>query len=532
MMPSGQMKPLVYTIVGMQPVTDQPSSTTTRSVDASAAPRVADMKTIVPAPVSVSPGQQPYRITDATAIRAEAGSAAATRIAERLADWLRPATGFPLPVGGEQGEIALLLSGADAELGDEGYQLDVTAEGITIRANAPAGLCNGVQTLRQLLPAEVESAAVRPGPWLVPGGRVVDRPRYAYRGVMLDVARHFFAVEDVCRFIDEIARYKINHLHLHLSDDQGWRIAIDSWPRLAEHGGRTAVGDEPGGYYTQQDYRRIVDHAGERNITVVPEIDTPGHVNAALAAYPELNRDERAPEPYTGIEVGFSSLCVDKEITYRFLDEVLGELAALTPGPYLHLGGDEAQSTTDADYQTFVDRLGPIVARHGKTLLAWHELGKAQPDPSTVLQFWGVARADPDTAAAAARGHKIIMSPATQTYLDQKYDEHTELGLKWAGYIEVRDAYDWDPARFLTDVPESAILGVEAPLWSETATTLADLEYLTFPRLPAIAELGWSPAETHDWPAFRDRLAAHGPRWRAMGLAFHRSPQIPWPADE
>jgi hexosaminidase len=251
-------------------------------------------------------------------------------------------------------------------------------------------------------------------------------------------------------------------------------------------------------------------------------------VNAALASYPELTEDGQAPELYTGIEVGFSTLSVHREVTYRFLDEVLAELAELTPGPYLHIGGDEAQSTTETDYQTFADRAVPLVGKHGKTAITWHELARTNPLADTILQFWGTSGDAPETIAAVKRGNKLIMSPANRAYLDQKYTEDTELGLKWAAYIEVADAYDWDPATYLADVDDSAILGVEAPLWSETITNTDAMDFLAYPRLPAIAEIAWSPKETHDWADFRARLATHGPRWERQGIAFHRSPDVPW----
>jgi hexosaminidase len=346
---------------------------------------------------------------------------------------------------------------------------------------------------------------------------------------MLDVARHFFPVSVVERYIDELALYKVNRLHLHLSDDQGWRIAINSWPNLAIYGGSTQVGGGTGGYYTQDQYREIVAYAASRYITIVPEIDMPGHTNAALASYPELNCDGVAPKLYTGTKVGFSSLCVSKEITYTFLDQVLGEIAAMTTGPYLHIGGDEANSTTDADYAMFIDRAQRIVASHGKTVVGWHDVVHAPLLASTVAQSWGTTTTDAAVAAAAQNGTKVIMSPANRTYLDMKYSPRTRLGLRWAGYIDVQTAYGWDPGAYLSGVGEASVLGVEAPLWTETIQTLADIEYMAFPRLPAIAELGWSPASTHDWTAFSTRLGAQGPRWRVMGINYYQSKQVTWP---
>ncbi|MDQ1708850.1 MAG: hexosaminidase, partial [Frankiaceae bacterium] len=401
---------------------------------------------------------------------------------------------------------------------------------IVVRANQTAGLVNGLQTLHQLLPYPADSTTVQPGPWPVTGGHIVDYPRYSYRGAMLDVARHFFDVATVQRYLDQIALYKVNVLHLHLSDDQGWRIVIDSWPNLAAHGGSTAVGGDPGGFYTKADYQQIVAYAAARNITIVPEIDLPGHTNAALSSYAELNCDGVAPPLYTGTNVGFSSLCTSKEITYTFIDQVIGEIAALTPGPYIHIGGDEAQSTQPADYAAFINRAQQIVAAHGKTVIGWHDIVNATLLPSTIAQFWGTTTRDSAVAAAAQNGTSIIMSPANRAYLDMKYNSRTTLGQKWAGFIDVKTAYGWDPGSYVTGVPASAVRGVEAPLWTETIRTRADMDYMAFPRLPALAELGWSPYSTHDWTAFKQRLGAQGPRWRVQGLGYFHSTQISWPA--
>ena len=486
---------------------------------------------IVPAPVQVSPRPgTAYQLGAHTLIHTHPGSAAARRVGEYLADVLRPSTGYRLPVvpGASTRGITLLLAGADPSVGAEGYQLDVTRSGVLVRARTAAGLFAGVQTLRQLLPARVEAKTRQRGPFTVPGGRVLDHPRYAHRGAMLDVARHFFSVDEVKRYIDQIALYKINRLHLHLSDDQGCRIAIDSWPRLATYGGSTEVGGGPGGYYTQEQYRELVAYAASRHITVIPEIDLPGHTNAALSSYPELNCDGVAPPLYTGIEVGFSSLCIDKEITYRFVEDVLREVAALTPGQYVHIGGDEAHATADPDYDRFMDRVLPLVSKYGKTATGWHEFVKSGPPVEAVPQFWGTRTTAPDVVEAAARGSRIVLSPASKAYLDMKYDANTPLGLSWAGYTDVRDAYDWNPGAYVEGLPAEAVRGVEAPLWSETLTNSADIEFMAFPRLPAIAELGWSPWSTHDWEGFKVRLAAQADRWRVMGVNFHPAPEVPW----
>jgi hexosaminidase len=335
-------------------------------------------------------------------------------------------------------------------------------------------------------------------------------------------------VEEVERYIDQLALYKINYLHLHLTDDQGWRLAIDGRPRLTSRGGSTQVGGGEGGYYSKADYRQIVRHAASRFLTVVPEIDMPGHTTAALASYADLNCDGAARPLYTGIRVGFSSLCVRKAATASFVQDVLRQVAALTPGPYVHIGGDEARATGRADYVTFLRRAQATVRRYGKTVIGWHQLADADPAPDAVLQYWGTQGDEASVAAAARAGNKLILSPANHAYLDMKYTPQTALGQTWAGCTDVRRAYDWDPAHFVRGAPASAVLGVEAPLWTETVATASDLDFMAFPRLPAIAELGWSPAASHSWTSFSGRLAAQAPRWSAMGIDYYRSSQVPW----
>ncbi|MGQ5262475.1 beta-N-acetylhexosaminidase [Micromonospora sp. ZYX-F-536] len=496
-------------------------------------PAPARLADVVPAPQRVVPDPAEDWLLPADAVIVASADPAAQAVADQLAELLRPATGYPLPVTDAArptpaGGIALALTD-DEGLGTEGYRLVVTRAGVSITAFTATGLFHGAQTLRQLLPPAIESPVPVAERWVLPGGVIADRPRFPYRGAMLDVARHFFAVEDVLRVVDHLARYKLNHLHLHLTDDQGWRIAVDSWPRLATVGGATEVGEGPGGHYTKADYRRIVEYAAARHITVVPEIDLPGHTHAALVAYPQLAPDKVAPVPYTGTEVGFSYVDPADERTYDFVADVLGEVAALTPGPWLHIGGDEAFKVKGEVYTDFVERVQRIVADTGRTVVGWHQLAPAAHVDGRVLQWWGTNGEDPTTAEAVRRGARLIVSPGNHAYLDMKYAPDTPIGQDWAGLIDVRRAYDWDPGSHVTDVPEEAVLGVEAPLWTESVTSLAEIEFMLLPRLPAIAELGWSPRATHDWDGFRDRLAGQGPRWATAGISFHHAPEIPWP---
>lgn len=492
---------------------------------------------IIPAPerVSSSPGAV-FRIDSLTpvAIQLTGGataqdSADAARIGDELTAMLgeraRPAARLltaadTVPVHG----IVLRLDPEAARgLGGEGYDLVVTSDAVRITAPAAAGLFYGVQSFRQLLPTAVEHRAAYRRTLFARPVHVTDAPRYAWRGAMLDVSRHFLGVEDVKRFIDVMALYKLNRLHLHLSDDQGWRIEIKSWPNLARHGGSTEVGGGPGGFYTQDDLRELVAYARTRYIEVVPEIDVPGHTNAALSSYPELNCDSVAPPPYTGIRVGFSAVCVTREETYRFLADVVREIGAIT-GPWFHIGGDEVERLTHPQYLQFVARAQAIVRGAGKTMIGWGEVAPAALDSTTIVQHW---RKD-SSFVHAARGGRIIVSAAPKMYLDMKYDSTTILGLQWAGRIEVRDSYDWDPGAYLAGVSADAILGVEAPLWSETLEKREDFEFMAFPRLAAVAEVGWTAHRQRDWDDFRARLAQHGPRLTALGVNYYRSPQIPW----
>src|SRR5262249_37087095 len=300
------------------------------------------------------------------------------------------------------------------------YELTIQPDGVTIAAREPAGLFYGVQTLRLLLPPFVEFRGVRPDkarPVAAPSARIVDRPRFAWRGAMLDVARHFFSVDEVKRYLDLMALYKLNRLHLHLADDQGWRVEIDSRPELTRTGGRTQVGGGRGGFYSKAEYASLVAYAAARFITIVPEIDMPGHTNAALASYPELTCTGEAPPLYTGTDVGFSALCIDRDATYRFIDDVVREIAAMTPGPYFHIGGDEVRTLGASAYNAFIERVQRIVASHGKQVIGWDEIAGAQLAPGTIVQHW---RPKTSPAAAVARGAKVIVSSANRLYVDMK----------------------------------------------------------------------------------------------------------------
>jgi len=427
---------------------------------------------IIPAPASFAlTDGEPFTLTAATRLIADGDGARA--VAEMFAAPARAATGFALPVvEGEAGasDIALVIAEGEAGGAPEGYTLESRADGVRIGADTAAGLFWGTQSLRHLLPAGPARSDDATGPqsaWSVPATSVADQPRFAYRGAMLDVARHFFPVDDVLRFIDAIALLKLNVLHLHLTDDQGWRLEIESWPELTGIGASTSVGDAGGGFYSKADYRRIVAYAAERFVTVVPEIDLPGHTNAALSAYPELNCDGVAPPPYEGIEVGFSSLCAAPEraeATDRFLADVTREVAELTPGPWLHLGGDESHSTSAEDYLDLVRRMTQAGAATGKTVIGWHEMGASRElPPGAIGQYWSFVEPEGDAIALTRSfielGGRVILSPADVAYLDMTYADDPQtplgrpLGQDWAkGPTTLEEAYLWEPTAIIPGV--------------------------------------------------------------------------------
>ncbi|WP_051385983.1 beta-N-acetylhexosaminidase [Actinokineospora inagensis] len=508
---------------------------------------------LVPRPVAAeSTGSDPFTVTENSGIVARG---AARAVGEYLGELLRPATGYRLPVtshAARRGDIVLDLGVGKAPEGHaaEGYRLVADERAVTISADTPAGLFLGVQTLRQLLPAWVGSRTRVDVPWRVRAVRISDYPRFAYRGVMLDVARSFLSVAEVERYIDTAVQVKVNTLHLHLTDDQAWRIAIDQPadnPSGLDYGALTRVGSlgatdvlgngtplgtGPGvrGSYSRRDYAEIVAHARSRFVTVVPEIDGPGHTNAALASIARLNPDDVAKPMNNTANVGYSTLDATSPVTYEFLHTVLTQVAALTPGPYLHIGGDEATATGHDNYLNYVRTVLPEVAALGKLPMGWNEYAAADLPPGAVVQFWRGSSLD-QVIRQAARGAKVVMSPAGTSYLDQKYDPTSPIGLNWA----CRDAcdydryYDWNPVP--TGLSESDVLGVCGPLWSETIRGLAQAEWLSYPRLASLAEIGWTPQSDRALPDFTARLAALGSRLTIAGVNFRPSPTVPWVTD-
>ncbi len=490
------------------------------------------MENIIPKPVDVIATGFAFELTKEANIILNDSTPNLMNVGKYLSHILKPATGFPLNIvvaNNEHiaGNIFLSIGTLDNSANKEGYVLDILPDSILLKASTAAGLFRGIQTIRQLFPTEIEADTLQNIAWKIPTGKIKDYPNYEMRGAMLDVARHFFKVEDVKRYIDLISFYKINVLHLHLSDDQGWRIEIKKWPKLTTHGGKTKVGGGKGGFFTQEQYKEIVQYASEKYITIIPEIDMPGHTNAALASYPFLNCDASNPKPkvYTGMKVGFSTLCTSNEKVYTFIDDVISELAAITPGPYMHIGGDESLATKTKDYIKFINRVQGIVTKYGKHTIGWDEIALSTLQQNSIAQYWDNAS---NSLLAVKKGAKILMSPARKAYLDMKYNASTKIGLKWAGYIEVDDAYNWDPSLHIKGIEKENIIGVEAPLWTETVKNIKDIEYMAFPRILGHAEIGWSLSAGKSWNEYKVRLGKHGKRMKAMNINFYKSGKVPW----
>ncbi len=500
---------------------------------------------IIPLPRDVQNADGSFRLGQTTGIKIEGTGPGIEWIGSFLAKEIGKASGSTLAISDEGAIILQRTSGSNYEA----YSIDISEETIVLKSDGEQGLFYAVQTLLQVLPAEIASNGQLTLPVSIPAGTINDEPEFGYRGSMLDMARHFFSVEDVKHYLDIMARLKYNYFHMHLSDDQGWRIEIKSWPKLTEIGGSTEVGGGEGGFYTQEEYKDIVNYAAQRYITVVPEIDMPGHTNAALASYAELNPGVNLangvldsltklpldydmpivnPQPaelYTGIEVGFSTFATDLDLTYKFVDDVVREIVEMTPGPYFHIGGDESHVTEKDDYIKFVERAQEIVNKYGKISIGWDEVATTTLRPENIAQYWGD---DENALLAVGQGNKVIMSPAKKTYMDMQYDSTTYLGLHWAAYIEVDDAYNWDPSNYLEGINKENILGVETPLWSETITNREEMEYMIFPRIYATAEVAWTPSSMRNYDSFSSRLALMAKRWDMRGINYYKSPKVNW----
>ncbi|GAB3988833.1 family 20 glycosylhydrolase [Spirosoma daeguense] len=504
---------------------------------------------LIPQPVSVDAQTGVFTLNKSTSI--QYNQANARPVAEMLGQQLNAPTGFGLAAKeGKAGKIQLNLNQTpNARLGPEGYTLDASPKGVIITANQPAGLLYGIQTLTQLLPKEIESKTTQSANWSLPAVRITDYPRFGWRGIMLDVSRHFFTKDEVKRFIDQLAKLKFNTLHWHLTDDNGWRIEIKSLPKLTEVGAwrvaRTGhYGDraapkpgEPtpyGGFYTHNDIREVVAYAQTRNVTIVPEIDVPGHSMAALAAYPELSctKAQVSVDPGTPFSEWYgngtfkmkveNTLNPSDEKVYEFLDKVFTEVAALFPNPYIHVGGDECYKgywAQDPGCQAlmkqlnirhvedlqgyFMNRVEKILTAKGKKLLGWDEILEGGISPGATVMSW---RGIKGGIEAAHAGHNVVMTPTTFAYLDYNQGDPTIDPPIYAN-LRAQKSYSFEPVP--DGVDAKYILGGQANLWTEQIPTLRYAEYMMYPRGWALAEVYWSPKEVKNWPNFVQRMETH-----------------------
>jgi hexosaminidase len=511
---------------------------------------------IIPLPQSLARLEGSFKLAPDAKIFAGLGS---SETAEQLAASLRKSTGYPLKVSLKffsgavpENSIFLTTKNADAHLGPEGYELTVATNGVIIRAPTQAGLFYGVQTLLQLLPPEIFSAnVVKNFGWQIPCVQVTDQPRFKWRGLMLDVSRHFFTKAEVKQLLDAMALHKLNTFHWHLVDDNGWRIEIKKYPKLtavgAWRGGvgfglpansTTAYGPDGryGGFYTQDDIREVVAYAEKLHITIVPEIEMPGHSLAALSAYPEFGTGDG---PFVvplkgGVNPGIYSPA--KVGTFQFLDGVLTEVARLFTSKYIHIGGDEVPKgpwKNDAACQTlmkkeglkneeelqswFIRRIEKIVNSKGKTILGWSEVlqgGLAQN--AAVMDWIGGGR------EAASQGHDVVMTPTSYCYFDYyQGQDHSVEPRANGGYLPLQKVYSFEPipAKLAPEM-QKYILGGQGNVWTEYIPNFKQVEYMAFPRLSALAEVTWSPKEARNFDDFIHRLKTDNQRLDQLGVNY------------
>jgi hexosaminidase len=497
-----------------------------------------------------------FTLTSGTVIWTDPSSAA---LGQRLARYLEPATGFTFRVLADgtapARSISLRRDESLRRLGGEAYALEVSPSGVIARAPEDAGLFYAVQTIRQLLPMQIfREAVVRGVEWNLPAISIEDSPRFAWRGGHLDVARHFMPKEFVKKYIDLLALHKLNSLHLHLTDDQGWRIEIKRYPKLTEVGAwrkETLVGrwrneaeaqydGQPhGGFYTQEDMKEIVAYGKARYVSIVPEIEMPGHAVAAIAAYPELGVTGQSMDVATHWGV-FSDIFNVEPATIQFLQNVLAEVIEIFPGRYVHIGGDEAEKSkwkASERIQTRIAELGlkdehelqswftrqmdTFLVAHGRRLVGWDEILEGGLAENAVVMSW---RGTEGGLKAARAGHDVVMTPTSHTYFDyyQSKDRTTE-PLAIGGFLPLETVYAYEPVPAELE-PEFArhVLGAQGQLWTEYMSNPKQVEYMAFPRLSALAEVLWSPKEAKDYSDFLQRLGTHVERLAVLDVNFRK----------
>lgn len=515
------------------------------------APSAAAALALIPAPSSITLAAGAFTLNGGTDIVTDHDLRG---VGTLFGQMLAPATGFPLRLRPQPAPktnvILMVVDGTLDRLGQEGYLLEITPERVVIRVFAPAGAFYATQTLRQLLPPAAFGTTRAEGPWTLPALTIEDVPRFAWRGLMLDAVRHFIPKTEVLKFIDLLALHKMNTLHWHLTDDQGWRLEIKKYPLLTAVGAtrkETRVGHElqaqgfdgtpHTGFYTQGDIREVVAYAKARFVTIVPEIDMPGHAQAALAAYPDLGvtREKLAVSTRWGVH---PHLFDPGEQTTQFLQDVLSEVLTLFPGRFVHIGGDEApldEWKASASVQARIKALGlkderalqghliqqmdAFLTRRGRRLIGWDEILDGGVGASATIMSWRGA----DRARAAARaGHDVVMTPETPLYFDRAQAASADEPLAAASEVTpVEAVYAFDPAPATLPPAEARrVLGAQGQLWTEYIATPAQLEYMAFPRAAALAEVTWSAKEGRSFDDFRARMQPHEARLKTLGVHY------------
>jgi len=488
---------------------------------------------IIPAPANLILNEGSFKIKKNTAFNAP--SQEAKTIANYFISKINKATGYSLTINqnmSSSGITLLIDNGLDSN--DEGYTLDVTPKAVTITAKTPQGLFYGMQSFMQLLPAEIESTTVQKGlSWEAPAVSITDSPRFSYRGMMLDPCRHFMSLEDVKKQLDVLAMFKINRMHWHLTDDQGWRIEIKQYPKLTEIGAKRMEGEgfEYSGYYTQEEIKEVVQYAADRFITVIPEIELPGHEMAAIAAYPELSckGEQGTPRIIWGVED--IVLCAGKETTFEFLENVFKEVIELFPSEYIHIGGDECPKTewkacpfcqkrireeglhahdghsAEERLQSyFVQRMEKVLAKYGKKIIGWDEILEGGLAPSATVMSW---RGEQGGIAAASMDHDVIMTPQNDgMYLDRYEGDYKFDPVTIGGKATIETVYKYNPvpAILLEQGKEHFVKGVQCNTWSEYMYTNDLREYRIYPRILALAEIAWTPLDKKEYKDFERRI--------------------------
>jgi hexosaminidase len=507
---------------------------------------------LVPIPAKLTPRAGAFSLTVSTQIEAPDALRAQ---AELLRDQLRPATGFPLPLvtRATGPRISLGLDAGLARLGDEGYRLTSSAEGVAIAGARNVGVLHGMQTLRQLLPPAIfRRAVVSDVAWQVPGVEIEDAPRFSWRGSHLDVGRHFMPKAAVLKHIDLLALHKLNVFHWHLTEDQGWRIEIKRYPKLTEVGAwrkdsmtppltrdpakRKFTGQPHGGFYTQDDVREVVKYAADRGVTVVPEIEMPGHALAAIASYPDLGNTATHHEVQTYWGISEHVFGVGENV-FTFIENVLDEVLALFPSKFIHVGGDECPKTEwkespaaqarmkelglkdEEELQSwFITRIDSWLAERGRRLIGWDEILEGGLAPGATVMSW---RGEKGGIAAAKAGHDVVMAPEKPTYFDHDNSEDEPLPIR--GLNTLAGVYAYEPVpKELSAAEAKHVLGAQGQLWTEYMPDPQRVEYMAWPRLTALAEVLWSSRETRDAADFARRLETHLERLRILDVNFWR----------